>query len=147
MRIVVAGIGSRLNKDGSIGARVAEAISRQLKSEDIEVVIVDSDFAYGLKSVIGFDYVIVLDAVLTGGKPGTVTVTPINEFVYAISRHDMSLVDMLCIAQSPNGCLITIEAYDISSGLELSEELQTEFENICKQVVEIVKEIKDSCTG
>lgn len=136
-------------KDDSIGVRTAEAIKEKLNKRNIGVVIAETDFDFGLEAVKAYNYVIVLDAMVSGGKPGQVTVFSLfNAEVqkrYA-SQHDMSLIDMIAKEGNVLGSLIGIEAEDVGFGFELSKTLQNNFNVICNNVQKEILRIKEGLT-
>ena len=79
MKITVIGIGCLLMKDDGIGIRVAEIMKGELVKEDIETIIAETDFEYGLYAVQDGDFVIILDAIATGKKPGRITALPLEK--------------------------------------------------------------------
>lgn len=144
--IAVIAIGSRIMKDDSIGVRTAEAIKKKLGKTNIDVVIAETDFEYGLEAVKAYDYVIVLDAMVSGGTPGKITVLPLSETKvqkrYA-SQHNMSLIDMIAQEGNVLGSLIGIEAENVGFGFGLSKTLQDHFNAICNNVQKEILRIKE----
>ena len=121
--IAVIAIGSRFMKDDGIGVWVAEAIKNNLSYEQIDVVIAETDFDYGFDMAKAYDYLIVLDAMVTGITPGKISIFPISDAKvqnrYA-SQHDTSLIDRLfCDAKLPIS-LIGIEADEVGFGFGLN---------------------------
>ena len=137
MNIAVAAIGCRLMKDDGVGIRVAEAIKAQLIEEHIGVVVAETDTEYGIEAVRDCGYVIVLDAVMSGRRAGQLTVFSLKDIgsikKLFSSQHEMSLIDRLYREGKHNGCLIGIEAAEISFGFELSKPIQRLFKRICEQ--------------
>ena len=149
--IAVIAIGSRIMKDDGIGVWVAEAIEGTLNNASIDVVIEETDFEYGFDVAKAYDYVYVLDAMVTGNAPGKITVFTLFDAKvqkrYA-SQHDMSLIDMLVCDMNPPGSLIGIEANEVDFGFGLSKTLQEKFEEICSGVLtEILKIKEDLCNA
>lgn len=147
--IAVIAIGSRIMKDDSIGVRTAEAIKKKLSKTNIDVVIAETDFEYGLEAVKAYDYVIVLDAMVSGGTPGRITVLPLFDVEVQnrhASQHDMSLIDMITQEGYVLGSLIGIEAEDVDFGFELSKTLQNNFNVICNNLQKEILRIKEGLT-
>lgn len=143
--IVVIGIGSRVMKDDGIGVWVAEAIESILNKENIDVVIAETDYEYGFDAAKAYDYVIVLDAMVSGNMPGKITVFPLSdaeEQKKCASQHDMSLIDMLVRDGNPPGSLIGIEANEVDFGFGLSQTLREKFGKICGGVLAEILKIK-----
>lgn len=142
--IAVIAIGSRIMKDDGIGVWVAEAIESTLNEGNVDVVIAETDYEYGFDAAKAYDYVFVLDAMVSNNTPGRITVLPLSDAKvqtsYA-SQHDMSLIDMLVRDGNPLGSLIGIEAHEVDFGFGLSQTLQEKFEEICSGVlIEIFKD-------
>ncbi len=145
--ISVVAIGCRLMMDDCIGITVAEAIEEQLANENMKVVIAETDFEFGMDKVMPNDFVIVLDAMVSGKQPGKISVFPLNKETTReyrnTSQHEMNLIDMICNEGIYDGCLIGIEAAVIDLGDKLSKSLQENFHEICVKVVREIKQIKE----
>lgn len=148
--IVVIAIGNRIMEDDGVGVWVAEAIKNNLNIENIDVVIAETDFEYGFDAAKAYDYVIVLDAMVSGNATDKITVLPLSDAKvqkrYA-SQHDMSLIDMIVNEGNVSGSLIGIEAQNVNFGFGLSEALQNKFEAICGEVRTEVLKIKEGLTS
>ena len=144
--MAVIAIGSRIMKDDGIGVWVAEAIQNMLSMENIDVVIAETDFEYGLNSARAYDYVIMLDAMISGNEPGSITVCPLSrdeaQKRYA-SQHDMSLIGMMVHGGNTSGNLIGIEAMDIDFGFGPGQTLRERFDEICGNVLKEIIKIKE----
>lgn len=147
--IAVIAIGSRIMKDDGIGVWVAEAIESTLNKGNVDVVVAETDYEYGFDAAKAYDYVFVLDAMVTGNMPGKITVFPLSDAKvqkrYA-SQHDMSLIDMLVRDVNPPGSLIGIEADEVDFEFRLSHTLQDKFEKICGDVLAEIIKIKEGLT-
>jgi len=144
--IAVIAIGSRIMKDDGVGVWVAEAIESTLNEGNVDVVIAETDYEYGFDAAKAYDYVFVIDAMVSGNMPGKITVFPL--FVAKVqasyaSQHDMSLIDMLVRDGNPLGSLIGIEAHEVDFGFGLSQTLQEKFEEICSGVLIEILKIKE----
>lgn len=147
--MAVIAIGSRIMKDDGIGVWVAEAIESTLNIEKLDVVIAETDFEYGFYAAKAYDYLILLDAMVSGNTPGKITVFPLSDAKVqksCASQHNMSLIDMLIRDTDPTGCLIGIEAHEMDFGFGLSKALQGKFEEICSGVLTEIIKIKEGLT-
>ena len=148
--MVVIAIGSRIMKDDGIGVWLAEAIESTLNKENIDVVIAETDFEFGFYAAKAYDYVFVLDAMVSGNAPGKITVFPLSDAKIQRSnatQHDMSLIDMLVRDINPPGSLIGIEANEVDFGFGLSNTLKEKFEKICADVLTEILKIKEGLTS
>lgn len=147
--VVVIAIGSRIMKDDSIGIKIAEALKEKLGKRNIDVVIAETDFEYGLEAVKGYDYIIILDAIVSGNKPGKVTLLPLLDAEIQnrhASQHDIRLIDMIIQEGKVLGSLIGIEAEEVDFGFELSKTLQNNFNVICNNVHKEILKIQEGLT-
>lgn len=144
--IIVVAIGCRFMKDDGIGIRVAEVIKDDLAKNDIKAVIAETDSEYALEGVKEYDYVIILDAMISDKLPGEITTIPLTktDIPDRMSQHEMSLCDMISKVEKKDGYLIGIEACEIGIGLELSKPLQNNFLKICEQVQRKILSIKEN---
>ncbi len=144
--IVVIAIGSRIMKDDGVGVWVTEAIESALNKGNVDVLIAETDYEYGFDAAKAYDYVFVIDAMISGNTPGKITVFPLSDTKIQNSKatqHDMSLIDMLVRDVSLPGSLIGIEVHEVDFGFGLSQMLQEKFEEICSGVLIEILKIKE----
>ena len=124
MKTLVLGLGNPLVRDDSVGLRVvAELRPRLAGCGDIEV---DEDYWGGLRlmeRMVGYQRVIVIDAILTGAAPGTIhRLSPGDVATQrSASSHDMNLPTALVfgrqaglnLPEDRNILLVGVEAEDI----------------------------------
>jgi len=148
----VVGVGNLLLKDEGIGVHIVRALQQINMPQNVRIVDggTSPDFPYDLKDI---DKLIIIDAVKTGGKPGT---------IYRFHAHDLNIesegiisLHELGIAQSlrmmrlmGNGpketVIIGIEPKEIDWGTELSAELQQKIPEIINAVLgEISPQLPD----
>jgi hydrogenase maturation protease len=136
MKTLVLGLGNPLLRDDSIGLRVAQAM-RPLLSDHQEITVAE-DYWGGLRlmeRMIGYDRAIIIDAILTGSKPGTIhRLSPGSIATQrSTSSHDVNLTTALQVGRESNAHLprdenihlIGIEAKDIET---FDEQLSPELE-------------------
>ena len=146
--IKVFGIGNILLSDDGIGVRVVEKIKEEIKSisEDIDVIIGETDYLYCLNQIEEEDIVVVVDSTYLNKKPTSVscfTFKDCDRFIRNFnSQHESSLLKALLI-EKPNikGYLIGIEISKVDFSLELTKTLNDSFNNICLGVLKYIKEI------
>lgn len=145
MAVKVVAIGNQLMGDDGIGLKVAERLRRMLEGRAIEVVVSETDTEYGLCRIEEGDVVFILDATNYGLPAGTVTACPAGcehgpRSVRSFT-HSVSLVDLLRTqVRFVRGYFIGIEVEEIGFSLELSEELQKAFDEICIKVWHFILE-------
>ena len=108
MKTLVLGLGNPLITDDSVGLRVAEALKPLLADRpDIEV---SEDYWGGLRlmeRMIGYDRVVVIDAIQTGAAPGTIhLLTPDGIATQrSASAHDVNLATALAFGRQAGASL------------------------------------------
>lgn len=146
MKTLVLGLGNPLLGDDGVGLQAAARL-RAMISElpDVEVA---EDYWGGLRlmeRMIGYDRAIVIDAICTGGEPGTIHLLGPQDIPTqrSSSAHDVNLPTALLFGRQAGAQLpaqerisiIGIEAGDIST---FSERLTPAVEAALPQVVELV---------
>jgi hydrogenase maturation protease len=146
MKILVLGLGNPILRDDSIGLRVVRAAAPRLAGrDDVEVA---EDYHGGLRlmeRMIGYDRTILVDAVRSGARPGTLLhLTPEDlPTSHTSSSHDVNLPTALAVGYQSGAHLpaledihiIAIEAEDV---LNFGEELTPDVEAALPQAVESV---------
>jgi hydrogenase maturation protease len=100
MNVLVLGVGNILLSDEAIGVRVIEALEKKYAfSGQVEIVDGGTAGMELLEFIADRDHVIIVDAVLTGGEPGDVTLLRDNQvptfFNNKVSPHQLGLSDLL----------------------------------------------------
>jgi hydrogenase maturation protease len=143
--ILILGIGNILLKDEGVGVHVVQRLKEMHLPDDIEIL--DGGTA-GLDLV---DFIaerkklIVIDAVNTGEKPGTIyRLTEENLAIQPkaiMSFHDIDFLDALHMSivmdEKPEEIVVIgIEPKDMSDGTELSPEIEERIPDIIKIVMQ-----------
>ena len=125
MKTLVLGLGNSILSDDGVGLYVAQEIKQKISRPDVSVAWTESGGINLLERLIGYDKVIIVDAVLTGkAAPGTITrfdVNKANACRHANSTHGIdfaSVVElgkMLQLAITEQIMLFGIEVRDVSS--------------------------------
>jgi len=124
MRTLILGLGNPLLRDDSIGLRVVQELRRMLDdSPDLEL---GEDFWGGLRlmeRMIGFDRVIIVDAIQSSSPPGTIHVLKPGDIPTqrSASAHDVNLPTALEFGRQAGAelppedqiFLIAVEADDV----------------------------------
>jgi len=146
MKTLVLGLGNPLLRDDSIGLRVAQELRDQFEGDpDVEV---GEDYWGGLRlmeRMIGFDRVIIIDAILTNTEPGTIHLLSLDDIPTqrSASAHDVNLPTALefgrrvgaVLPPASKITLIGIEAADVQT---FDETLTPELERALPHAVEAV---------
>lgn len=155
MKTLVIGLGNPLVTDDSVGLRVVEQLREELA--DRSDVTVDEDYWGGLRlmeRMIGFDRVIVVDAICTGAAPGTIHRLKTSDIPTqrSASAHDVNLPTALAFGRQAEVALprdehivlIGIEADDV---VNFSETCTPAVAAAVPVAVQEVLEALDSLSG
>ncbi len=146
-KIVVLGIGNILLKDEGVGVRVVEQLQRQY-SLPVNVRVVDggTQGLWLLSTIQEADHLIVVDAVLGGGEPGTIYRLVKSDLPRGLrfkqSAHDSDLVEALnlcsLIESEPRDVVILgIEPADIQPlGTELTPKVAAKVDELVRRVID-----------
>jgi len=148
MKTLILGLGNPILRDDSIGLRVVEEIRRRdLGDPGIEL---DQDYWGGLRlmeRMIGYDRVIIIDAILTGAEPGTIHFLSPGDIPTqrSASAHDVNLPTALELGRQAKASLpatedillIGVEAEDVQT---FDESLSPKLEHALPLVVEAVED-------
>ena len=144
----IFGIGNILLGDDGVGVRVVEKIKEEIKniSEDIDVIIGETDYLYCLNQIEEDDTIVIIDSTYLDINPGYVSYFDLkgcNKFIkYFNSQHESNLVKSILIENlNVKGYLIGIEIGEVDFSLELSKTIKDNFYNICLDVLKYIKEI------
>jgi hydrogenase maturation protease len=142
--ILILGIGNLLMKDEGVGVHVIERLKEIQLPDNVEVLDGGTAGLDLVDFIAGRKKLIVIDAVNAGEKPGTIY--RLTEENLAIkpksisSFHEIDFMDALHMSivmdEKPKEILVIgIEPKDMSSGLELSPEVEERIPEIIKLVM------------
>jgi hydrogenase maturation protease len=146
MKTLVLGLGNPLLRDDAVGLHVARRLQSLLGGRpDVEI---DEEYRGGLRlmeRLIGFDRAIIVDAMCSGGTPGTVhRLTPDGvPTQHSASAHDANLRTALDLgrragAKLPGDDGITLIGIEASDVLSFDEDLTPEVEAAIPGAVQLV---------
>ena len=142
--LTIVGIGNRLFCDDGVGNDIVEALATQNSDSRIEYVVGETDIDSCL-SQIHSQYLVLVDAVRMGKKPGNVQAMPLDIHVMpnqnGISMHNQHLLHLLQVDFIAGGQLIGIEPYDISLHFGLSDCMKRNFNRIVIQSNRIIHDL------
>ncbi len=146
--IRVFGIGNVLLCDDGIGVRVVEKMKESIErlSNDVEVIIGETDFMYCIEAIDYSDFIIIVDSTYFKAEPGTIKVLffeNCDEFLSkSTSAHEDSFLSLLRTDyRNIQGYVIGIEIGKVDYDLELSKGISDKFDDICKGVLERIKKL------
>ncbi len=148
LNILVLGLGNILLSDEGAGIKAVEELQNRYNCSDT-VEIIDGG-TIGLELLPYFEgrsHILIIDAVKTGRKPGTVVriEDPPAYFSSKTSPHQIGLADVMGLAvitdiMPQNITLFGIEPKQLSTGLDLSTEVAR---NLSRLVDMVAAELKD----
>ncbi|MBM3298851.1 MAG: HyaD/HybD family hydrogenase maturation endopeptidase [Deltaproteobacteria bacterium] len=144
--IVVLGVGNILLKDEGVGVRVIEELQRRYSfPEQVKVIDGGTQGLWLLSTIQQAHHLIVVDAVLGGGEPGTLYRLQRDDLPKGLrakqSAHDSDLVESLnlcsLLGEGPKTVVVFgIQPADIQPyGLELTEAVAARLEDLIQHVI------------
>ena len=146
-KIVVLGIGNLLLKDEGVGVHVVQALQKESLPENVEVID-GSVLGFDLLPIVqSCDKLIVVDAIKSNEKPGTIFKFNAQDIDIkrdtSVSLHDVDFFQVLELAKRLNKLppteLITIVPKEIDWGMELSDCLSEKIAELKRLVKEEIK--------
>jgi len=147
MKTLVLGLGNPILSDDGAGIRVAQEVGKQLNDPQITVSETSAAGLSLLDSIVGYDKVIIIDAIQTKkGRAGQIYRMKPEDFSFAkhlSSPHQINLVTalelgkMLGLAMPQEITIFAVEAKDIAS---FSEKCTPEVERAIPEAVKMVLE-------
>jgi hydrogenase maturation protease len=151
MKTLVLGLGNPILSDDGVGIRVAQEVGEKLKDPQITVSETSAAGLSLLDSIVGYDKVIIIDAVQTSeGHAGQIYRMGLQDFSSAkhfSSPHQINLITalelgkMLDLAMPQEITIFAVEAKDITN---FSEKCTPEVE---RAIPEAVKMVMEDLTG
>jgi hydrogenase maturation protease len=145
MKTLVLGIGNPILSDDGVGIRVAREVGEKLNDPQITVAETSEAGLRLLDSIVGYDEVIIIDAVQTEkGQAGQIYRLEPQDFSsakYFSSPHQINLVTSLELGNALNLAMpqkITIFAVEAKDITTFSEKCTREVEQAIPKVVNMV---------
>ena len=145
MKTLVLGLGNPILSDDGVGIKVAREVGKKLDDPEITVAETSGAGLRLLDSIVGYDKVIIIDAIQTKkGKAGQIYRMEPEDFSFAkhlSSPHQINLVTalelgkMLNLAMPQKITIFAVEAKDITS---FSEKCTPEVERAIPKAVKMV---------
>ena len=145
MKTLILGLGNSILKDDGIGPRLIQELHGKISDPDVTLQETNLSGLSLLEIISGFDYVVILDAVQSGSKPGEIYwLTPQDigsQGDYSYLHHNMGLIKMLELGKRltmpmpEEMSILAIEAEDMTT---FGESLTPEVEKAIPSAVELV---------
>ena len=145
-KVLVLGIGNLVMSDDGVGVKVVQKLQREYNfTETVEIMDGGTLGLDLLPKLEGIERLIVVDAVETGGEPGTCVRLVGEELPIAlatkVSPHQMGLKDLLSVAElmghSPREMvLIGVQPGSIEMDTELTEAVEAQVGELVRMVLD-----------
>lgn len=149
MKTIVIGLGNPILGDDGVGWRVAEKVASQLDPDlQVEVECLSLGGISLMEHLIGYDQVILIDALVADEEPGSIRVSNLDDLpnfaaFHTASDHDTSLQNALKLGRDLGAHLpqeVIVVGIVIRRVLDFSEELSPPVEKAIMDAVPIVTE-------
>ena len=149
MKVLILGIGNPLRTDDGVGIHVVESLRNENLGHKIDIKEGLSGLDI-LGAIAGYERVIIVDAIKSGGDPGTIHRLSLEDLhaqhtLHAFSTHDVDIPTMLKLGMElypgkiPGDIvIIAVEAEDIET---FSETCTPKVEKAIREVVRLIKEL------
>jgi len=143
-KILVIGIGNEYRGDDRMGLVIAREI-REKHDPSVMVTEESGDGAALMEAWQGYEMVVLVDAVSSGAKPGTIVkidarkeIVPARFFQY--STHAFGIAEAIELARTmnmlpPNIMIYGIEGASFNAGTEISEGVKESGKQVVEQIV------------
>ena len=145
MKTLVLGLGNPILSDDGVGVRVAREVADQVRSPQVTVSETNVAGLGLLDAIVGYDKVIIIDAIQTGkGQAGQIHRMGSEDFSltkHFSSPHQVNLATalelgkMLSLEMPRAIAILAVEAKDVST---FSERCTPEVEQVIPEVVKMV---------
>lgn len=143
--ILVLGIGNYLMGDEGVGVHAVRALEREEIPDGVRLLDGGTGGFHLLSYLQEYPTVLLIDATMDGGAPGTVHVLRpkfASDFPRALSAHDIGLRDLIesviLTGKLPDMHLVTVSIADLN---DMTTELSPQVREAVPAVVESVKKI------
>ena len=141
---LVIGLGNEYRGDDAVGLVVARRL-REAAPESVRVLEESGEGAALIESWQGADFVILIDAVYLGAKPGTIHrfdahVQPIASKFFRFSTHDFGVAQAVELARAlgrlpPRLIVYGVEGKSFEAGVGLSPEVEAAAQEVVERVL------------
>ncbi|RNC71884.1 MAG: HyaD/HybD family hydrogenase maturation endopeptidase [Desulfuromonadales bacterium] len=145
MSVLVLGIGNLIMTDDGVGVRVVQRLTEEYRFPEGVTVMDGGTLGLDLLHYLeGVERLLMVDAVETGGPPGTVVRLAGEEIPVALrtklSPHQMGLQDLLAVAELQGNrpaemVLWGVQPESIGLGMELSPAVAAQFDRLAAEVL------------
>ncbi len=145
MKTIVVGIGNPILRDDSVGVRVVEELQKVM---DIDTAISPTTGFEILDIILGYDRAIIVDAISTGGEPGTIYELSVDDLdtTPLLNTHSIPLAITIKLGYTIFGDrmpkdikIFAIEAEDLGIGDSCSSKVGNAIPKVVKKIMDEIK--------
>ncbi len=149
-KITILGVGNELLSDEGVGIHVIREIQKREINPEIEVIEGGTEGFGLLNIIIETDYLILVDSLKGGGKPGSIYRFNIKDApscpdLFKTSVHQIGILEVIhlseLIGNTPETIVFGIEPNKINTSMQLSEEVQSKIPRIIELILEEIKNL------
>jgi hydrogenase maturation protease len=144
MKTMILGLGNPIFNDDGVGLRVSDTLKETIRDKDITIESAELAGIDMLETLSGYDRVIIIDAIKTGGQVGDIyRLTPqdLKSTIHTGTPHDVNFTTALEFGARIGVKLpekIDIIAVEIPEGVSFGEKLSPDVEKAVPQCVQLV---------
>jgi len=146
-KVIILGVGNLILKDEGVGVHVVKEVENRKLPSGVEVIDGGTATTDLLSVIYESERIIVVDALRSGGEPGTIYRCLPEDLMDAeerpLSLHQVGLLDVLFMARQLGGhayvVIIGVEPKEISYGMELTPEVKAAVPKVIKAVFQELK--------
>lgn len=145
LRTLVVGIGSTIRGDDGVGVVVATKLAEGLSTPGVDILELGTCGLGLLDWIRNYDRLIILDAMISGEKPGTVRVLRGDRFFFGAhlaATHEADLSSTLALGRKLLGAHIPEQVFVVAVAVEPTK-LNTFTESLSHEVAEAVPKMLD----
>ncbi|MGC9016849.1 MAG: HyaD/HybD family hydrogenase maturation endopeptidase [Caldimicrobium sp.] len=149
-KILIVGLGNILLSDEGLGVKVIKELEEEIVfPKEVEILDGGTGAFFLIPHFEKADLLIIVDAIKTGEKPGSVIIESLENLSKAtlekISLHEIGLTDLLKILELKGKTfekiiIAGIEPKTFEVGTELSKEVKKNFPLLKKKILEILRD-------
>jgi hydrogenase maturation protease len=138
-------LGNVLMGDDGIAVAVAGILEQDLNRLGFEVIYGETDIGYCITKIKDGDFLIILDASLSGKRPGEITILPYNTASKEgtiRTQHGLRFTDLLDLYfPAAERVILTIEAAKVSLNYQLSRILSDKINIIAEETLQVIHKV------
>jgi len=147
-KVLVIGIGNLLISDDGLGLCAARRLKQEDWSQEVSIIEAGTSVVNYIEEISRFDYVIVIDAVRGGGKPGSIYRRRMGNIMQCVpdrqDAHGFSVFQAVELARELKGKPVGLIIYGMEPehliyGLELSPVVEKALPRLVEKVIEEIK--------